>query len=332
MIRFSGHYYDGHSSRQYEVLLHLDTKLVLHVKGIDPTRSYPLSEIEISPRLGDTVRSLAFADGSKCETTDNANVDEVEEWQGKGQSRRFVHRLESKWPYALIAMVVLIASLIAGYNWGIPVLAKKAAELIPDEVAYKIGQETLEYLDIFLNPSELDESRRASIEEGFAGMAKNYPSLPLNLVFRSGMGPNAFALPDGTVLVTDELVELAENDLQVLAVLAHEIGHVHHRHILRTGLEGSALALIISTVIGDVASISLLSSGLPMMYLSAHYSREIEWEADTFALEYLQANDIETAHFADILELMQGDRGRASGMFSYSSSHPPTQDRIERFR
>lgn len=64
------------------------------------------------------------------------------------------------------------------------------------------------------------------------------------------IGANAFALPDGTLVVTDELVELAgDNDDEVLAVLAHELGHIHERHglrLLRTqGLSGEPLAVML---------------------------------------------------------------------------------------
>ncbi len=47
------------------------------------------------------------------------------------------------------------------------------------------------------------------------------------------IGANAFALPGGIVIVTDQLMQLAEHDDEILAVLAHEIGHVKHRHVLR---------------------------------------------------------------------------------------------------
>ena len=57
---------------------------------------------------------------------------------------------------------------------------------------------------------------------------------------------------DGTVLVTDELVELAKNDDEIISVLAHEIGHLQRRHALRMALESSAIAVLASAYLGDV--------------------------------------------------------------------------------
>jgi Zn-dependent protease with chaperone function len=163
-------------------------------------------------------------------------------------------------------------------------------------------------------------------------MAEKYPALPLHLVFRGGVGPNAFALPDGTVVATDELVELAHDDEEVLAVLAHEIGHVHHRHSLRMALQSSTVLLLISAYLGDVTQLTTISTALPGVYANASYSRELETEADTFALAYLDQNGIPHRRFADILRALQGQSGTDPdrGM-QYLASHPPTSERIARF-
>jgi Zn-dependent protease with chaperone function len=163
-------------------------------------------------------------------------------------------------------------------------------------------------------------------------MSDAYRELPLTLEFRRGLGPNAFALPDGTVVVTDELVELAENDNEILSVLAHEIGHVHHRHSLRMALESSTVVLLVSTYFGDVTQLTTLSAALPGVYAQAHYSREHESEADAFALEYLLKARIPKKHFADILRSLQKLAGPdPKHGLQYLSSHPPTAERIGRF-
>ena len=334
MIRFSAHYYDGHTSRRHEVNVTVDAGASLRVEGLDQPKTYELQDVEISPRLGGTMRSLSFADGGKCETLDNDAVDEARRLLGDGGANRFVHLMESKWRYAVLALFLLVVVFWVGFRWGIPVLARHTAELIPDEMAFDLGKGTLTILDAtFLEPSSLDASTKSRLTGAFAKMAGEYPGLPLVLEFRRGLGANAFALPDGTVIATDDLVGLAEEDAEVLAVLAHEIGHVHHRHGIRMALESSAVALLVATWLGDVTSLTAISTILPTVYVEASYSRDHEWEADTFALEYLRAVDIDPVHFARILErIMQAGGGEASGALDYLSSHPPTRDRVARFR
>ena len=47
------------------------------------------------------------------------------------------------------------------------------------------------------------------------------------------MGLNAAALPNNTIIVTDELVKLNGADEEVLAVLAHEQGHLVQKHSMQ---------------------------------------------------------------------------------------------------
>jgi Zn-dependent protease with chaperone function len=333
MTELRGVYYDGVTSEARPVSLALDEQGVLHVGGLAEPVAHPLTAVKIGARLGNTVRSLWFADGAKCETDDHAAVDELERRQGKGGAGRLVHALESSWRSAVSAVVVLMLLLGVGAKWGIPLAARRVANAVPKALAYDLGRGTLEVLDrTLLKPSRLTDEQQGRLEDEFVGMAKHYPELPLSLTFRRGMGPNAFALPDGTVIATDELVELAQNDQQVMAVLAHEIGHVHHRHSLRMVLESSTVLLLVSAYLGDVTQLTTLSASLPGVYAQAHYSRDHETEADTFALDYLDQNGIPHHHFADILRALQKKAGPdPEHGFQYLASHPPTIDRIQRF-
>ena len=75
----------------------------------------------------------------------------------------------------------------------------------------------------------------------------------MSLAFRRGrdLGANAFALPDGVIVFTDELIGLLESDAEILAVFAHEYGHVVERHSLRQILQDSAIAVLSFLLIGE---------------------------------------------------------------------------------
>jgi predicted Zn-dependent protease len=152
---------------------------------------------------------------------------------------------------------------------------------------------------------------------------------PHRLEFRASpvIGPNAFALPSGIIVVTDELVKLSRNDREVLAVLAHELGHVRYRHTMRHLLQGSATALIIAGVTGDIASTTSLAAAAPALLLQTKYSRDYEREADRYAIELLQKAGIGPSHFAAILARMENKPGKPGALPTFLSSHPPTQER-----
>ncbi|MFZ7128180.1 MAG: M48 family metallopeptidase [Desulfobacterales bacterium] len=148
----------------------------------------------------------------------------------------------------------------------------------------------------------------------------------------------AFALPAGTIIFTDEMVRIAENDDELLSVFAHEIGHVAHRHAMRRVVQDALLSFAVLSVTGDASGVSELFLGLPVLLTEYAYSRGFEREADRFALGYLVENQIPPVHFADILvriERTDASRPAASGhekWSNYISTHPPTEARIKAFK
>lgn len=333
MTVFSGIYYDGRSSQGQPVSVALHEHSTLTIRGDALQREVALQSVDISARLGNTVRSVTLPDGATIETTEHTALDELAQRMGQGQGLRWVHALESNWRAALGATAVLAVLFGVGIVWGIPLLAERAARAIPDKMAYDIGSGTLAVLDrSVLEESGLNETRRDELRKSFSVVADEYPDLPLHLVFRQGVGANAFALPDGTVVLTDELVELAKNDEQIVSVLAHEVGHVHHRHGLRMALESSVVVLLVSTYVGDVSQLTTLSATLPGVYAQARYSRSHETEADSFALQYMDQAHIPHQRFADILcALSAAHKQEQPSGFDYLASHPPTEERVRRF-
>jgi hypothetical protein len=152
---------------------------------------------------------------------------------------------------------------------------------------------------------------------------------PYRLEFRASpiIGPNAFALPSGIIVMTDELVQLAKNDPEVLAVLAHELGHVHHRHTMRRLLEGSATVLIIAGVTGDIASAASLAATAPTLLLQTRYSRNNEREADRYAIEMMKKAGLDPRYLGALLARLESEVGRRGALPSFLSSHPSTEER-----
>lgn len=326
-------FYDGKSSDTHDVVLDLDPRRGLCVRGEGVDLAWPLSEVRASERIGSSRRRLYFPDGSQCETADNDAVDALFEGQGQGlapAAGRLLHRWESGLGYALGALVLTAAAAWAFIAWGIPAIAKQVAFALPPATEKVIGRDALAALDRFaLAPSTLGEERQAALRKIHAGMASSGDRLE----FRKGgrIGPNALALPAGIIVVTDELVALSKDDREIEAVLAHETGHLRQRHVLRHVLQDSATALLVAFTIGDVASLgSIAAAAGPTMLLQAKFSRDFEREADDYALEYLARRGIPAEMFGAILQRMEEKRGGAKSDSDYLSTHPATRERIER--
>ena len=130
-------------------------------------------------------------------------------------------------------------------------------------------------------------------------------------------------------MVTDQLVELAASDDELLAVLAHEAGHHEHRHGMRQALESSAVVVVAGFLFGDLSGTASLSVSVPVLLLESGFSRAHEREADVFAFDLLRRTGRSPADFAAIMRRLADHHGDAGeGPVSYLSTHPPSEERI----
>lgn len=336
MTEIGAWYYDGRTSRRVEVRLTFYRSGEVRLSGEDLGLSFRLKDLAISPRVGNTPRTIELGEGAKCETLDNDALDAVLREHGAGKGHGLVHRLESRWHYVAIALVFTVAFVWGFVTYGIPSLARQVAFAVPPEVDSALGSGSLQAMDeVFFAETQLEAATRERLAQRFAAMTEGLDDgHAYQLEFRASeeIGANAFALPSGIIVVTDELVQIAEDDDEVVSVLAHEIGHVVHRHGLRTVLQNSAVALLLAVMTGDLASSSSLAAALPAALVHAKYSRQFETEADDYAWHYMREHDIPNGHFAAILTRMSaGEEQDEPGMEDYLSSHPVTAERVRRF-
>lgn len=330
-MKLAGVFYDGTHSEAHPVEVDVEGRQI-RVAGTGIERTWPLSAVRISPRIGETPRHLYFPDGSQCDTADNDGVDLL---FPPGAASRAAHRLERSITYALLALGVTALLAWALITYAIPAVAKVAAFRLPDTTLVALGEDTLKALDeAFLGPTSVAPERQAHVRRLFETLQAAQDGARARLEFRKGraLGANALALPSGVIVVTDELLALATDDAEIMAVLAHELGHLRYRHALRSLLQSSATALIFAFAVGDVTSITSLAATLPTFLLQAKYSRAFETEADDFALAQLAARGIPHEAFASILERMERASSTAPEALKYLSTHPSTRERAARAR
>jgi Zn-dependent protease with chaperone function len=329
-------YYDGKSARAHGVNLSLSAG-VLVVEGDDINRREPLHALRVSEPMGVAPRLIKFADGAHCEVRDHAALAALLE--AGGHRDGWVVRMQSHWRWALAAVIITVAGVAAGYRWGLPAASEWIAFKLPDKALAQMGESTLAFLDEkVLAPSALPEARKLSLLRSFEMLeVPNGTGADHRIIFRNGrtFGANAFALPDGTIVVTDQLVFLARHDQEIIAVLAHELGHLSRRHSLRMLIQGSIVGFVVGWYLGDVSNVA---AGLPALLLQSRYSRDHEREADAYAAAMLKANGISSSRLADILQRMElaqtssecGDGTEQSDVFgTYMASHPATSERVE---
>jgi Zn-dependent protease with chaperone function len=328
-------YFDGRTSRRNAVRLRRDGDRI-ELTGDGWQRQQPLAGIHVSEPHGKAPRTLTFADGTFCEVAQGAELDAL--LAALGHRDGVVARWQGSWRIALFSLVGIAVVLAASYRWALPWAAAMIAPKFPPAVVEALSGQVLTLLDRqALTPSRLPEAHRARLEQEFHALAAADPALgKVSLVLRhaGALGPNAFALPDGRIVLFDELVQIADNDAEVMAVLGHELGHVRYRHGLRQLIQSSVVAVIVASYLGDV---STLLSGLSTLLLESKYSRQFETEADDYGAQLLRAEGRSPQLLAIMLEKIERWHSKRPGETesrgdSLFSSHPDTAERIRHLR
>lgn len=298
-------YFDGTSARGHAVQLHLHQG-VLRVLGDGIDRSAPIARMQWPERTRHGMRIAHFPDGG---TVQCSNAQAWDQWsQAGGHSESWVVTAQQSWRWVAASVLALLMVLVAIQQWGLPAASRYVVAATPLTIDSALGETTLSAIDqTWMGPSKLslDEQNRLR-----AAIVRNLSALPAGalpewkLVFRqSHIGPNAFALPGGTMILTDEMVELVQGDDKVItAVVAHELGHVHYRHGMRMVVQSAVLGSLGAVMFGDFSTVL---ATMPILLGQAQYSRDAEREADAHAVYVLKAASISPAVMVTMFERLQ---------------------------
>ena len=341
------YYFDGlHASMKSVAVTISDDDIVLTGEGI--CKRIARESAHLPEMFERAPACLMFSDGSHCEVSGDENKQNLRQMLCYRQGR--VERWQSTWHVALLAIIFMAAMLVAGNRWLIPRIADYTVRWIPVLSERQLGGGVMMALDgSTMRPSQLSDLQIEQCEQALKRVIPRQSLFPIHLEVRDAknIGPNAFALPGGTVVVTDQMVSLLleghDNNVtgiaadRLSAVLAHEVGHIQHRHVMQSLLSDSMLTIMLGSLFGDFSSVLAAAPGLLMR---AEYSRSKESEADAYAIARLREVGISPARLADLFERLEklgtgknpSQPARLTRANDFLSSHPPSKERLERFR
>lgn len=343
-------WFDGRSSQSRPVLLRLAGdrrgRASLRLHPLDTANAPPLEMQPGEFTWPDTWEPGGTSPRLTVDLGQHGSVEvEGQKWEQAlaacGARSSMAQRLQRRWP--LIAGALLCTALViwSFTRWGAPWVAGQLARLAPISWERSVSQEALDQLQRqgIVKPSRIAPARQSELQLRFAYLsAKTPPNLrpdpsytpTMDVQFRSGMGANAFALPGGVLVVTDDMVELARRnglgDEALMGVLAHEAGHVLYRHGTRRVIELGILNVGSFLVLGDASGMAATGGTL---LAALAYSRDHEREADCFAIAMMQATAQPLEPMAQLLRA--ADKAHASGAAAlpveWLQTHPDTAGR-----
>lgn len=138
---------------------------------------------------------------------------------------------------------------------------------------------------------------------------------------------NAFAAPGARILVTTGLVCFTESPDELSAVVAHEVGHIEHRHLAKSMVATFGMRILVGilsggSITGDIAG-SLLAN---------QYSVLDEKEADSASASSLLKVGINPAAGAKFFDRMSKKADtKIPAVLAILSTHPADESRVAYF-
>ncbi len=160
------------------------------------------------------------------------------------------------------------------------------------------------------------------------------PSLPWEFTALNGPEVNAFALPGGKVFISRGMLEAMENEAQLAAVLAHEIGHVTARHVNERYSQELGLSLgasIIGGVLGDggaTAQIANAATQIGGSLVLLSFNREQELQADELGMRYMTRAGYDPYGMLQMMQILERE-SQGRGGLEFFSTHPHPETRVE---
>lgn len=289
-----------------------------------------LRQVTLDPRLGSGPRRMTFPDGTLFETEDHAAVEALAGHDGWS----WLHAFEQFHPRLILITIGALIGMVVVYRFVLNWLVVAAVALTPDVLVDQIDRGTMQTIDLVMaDETRLSAEQQAVTREVFDQVVAALPARTrdrhqFQVLFRDipRMGPNAFALPGGTIVFTDQFLEMFGDDDIVAAVVGHELGHVVEQHGLQQLYRALGLYFLITMLAGETGPMleDLLLEGNALLSLS--YSRHHEREADAFGLQLSHRAGFDPSALKRFFEQMNALGGAPP---EFLSSHPSSGKRMD---
>jgi predicted Zn-dependent protease len=138
---------------------------------------------------------------------------------------------------------------------------------------------------------------------------------------------NAFALPDGHLVIYSGLILNSDNQEELSGVICHELAHIQLNHVMKKLIKEIGLSVLISMTTGN-GNANIIRETARMLSSSA-FDRTLEKEADMKAVDYLVAANINPEPLANFLYKLHDNNNEVAKYLTWVSTHPDSRERAK---
>jgi predicted Zn-dependent protease len=339
MLQTNAVFFDGDTATSHAVELAGNGKgLTIAGPTLGTARRWHYGDLRAAepPRPGEPLRVRHLhSPGERLVISDIATIDAL---NGRAPHLRGGFQPRQAARLAALGAAVLGAVVAAGYLL-ITVAPPAVAKIMPETWRERLATQTER---MFLG--EYRECRSAAGSAALQALADRLYDNPIDEEPKYSVAAyklpvvNAFTLPGGRIAISGKLIEAASGAEEVAGVLAHELGHVVHRHPEVALVRMTGLQLLISLATGSDGGTAL--SNVAGIAAFLRYSRAAEEEADKYALQLMENSKVDPMGLKRFFERIRGLAGsddKDSGglgrqLLNIFSTHPGTRERIAKIR
>lgn len=136
---------------------------------------------------------------------------------------------------------------------------------------------------------------------------------------------NAFALPDGHLVVYSDLILNSDNQEELAGVICHEIAHIQLNHVMKKLVKEIGLSVLISISTGGTGA--EITQQAAKTLSSSAFDRSLEKDADLAAVDYLVNAKVNPKPFADFLYKLSYNEDGIPSYLTWLETHPDSKER-----
>jgi len=141
---------------------------------------------------------------------------------------------------------------------------------------------------------------------------------------------NAFAAPGGFMYFYTGIIKFLDNEAQFAGVMAHEMAHCDRRHATKNMTKMYGFSVMMGMLVGNnPGQLAQIAAGMAQGLTSLAFSRENEYEADEYAVRFLNGTDYHPPALGGFFEKLEGKKTK-SYTPTFLMTHPSPEDRLEK--
>jgi len=318
-------YYDGLTSTPHSVELKFDesNNEILFLSSDFNEKVWKIEEVEF--------QKLNFC----LEISKKSNLSETLKIVDEDFAKQFIDSLNRKGKLTIYQKLIhknikvhfailafLVAFIAVAYIYFVPWVGEHSTVMIPMEFDNYLSNE---FLIDYLSDNKVDSTKSKQLKH-FASLLDFECTKPLSFIVIESDIVNAFALPNGKIIVFSGLLDKIKSPEELTALLCHEVIHVKNRHSVKMLARNLAGYIFISAMFSDVNGIMTVIAQNAENLQTLTYSRKFETEADTEGLKQMIINNINPNGMVSLFQRIKDDE---KALPSFLSTHPVTDERIK---